>query len=358
MIEKHDFLLACPRGRPVIPSSFYNEAMDSLTFLERVAKAKPLPLYVVYGDEDFLRRQVRRALRTLIVGPDADDAAVSVYAGDSATYAAVFDDLATVPFFSPRRLVLVENADPFVTLYRANLEKAVANLPARGTLVLDVKTWPSNTRLAKLVDGAATIECKALKTAQLPGWCVQWAATQHGKQLSGQAASLLVDLVGQEMGLLDQELLKVAIYVGDRQQIEAGDVDRLVGNSRAENIWKILDTIGEGRTAEALIHLDRLLDQGEEPLRILGAFAMQLRRLAKAARLNQQGLPLPAALQQAGIQPWAVRGAEQQLKHLGRRRAERLYDWLLEVDFGLKGGSSLPERTLLERLVIRLARKS
>jgi DNA polymerase-3 subunit delta len=58
------------------------------------------------------------------------------------------------------------------------------------------------------------------------------------------------------------------------------------------------------------------------------------------------------------VPPFAARGCEQQLRHLGRRRLDRLYDWLLEVDLGLKGGSELPPRTLLERFVVRLARKN
>jgi DNA polymerase-3 subunit delta len=135
-------------------------------------------------------------------------------------------------------------------------------------------------------------------------------------------------------------------------------VDRLVGHSRAEDTWKIFSAIGSGEAGEALGLLGRLLGQGEEPLKLLGAFSFQLRRLAQAARLHGQGRPLAAALEEAGVQPWAVKGAEQQLRHLGRRRAERLYDWLLETDLGLKGGSPLPPRALLERLVVRMAQKA
>ena len=83
---------------------------------------------------------------------------------------------------------------------------------------------------------------------------------------------------------------------------------------------------------------------------------MQLRRLAQAARASQQGQPLSTALDRAGVPPFAQRGCEQQLRHLGRPRTDRLYDWLLEADQGLKGSSQLPPRTLLERLVVRLAR--
>jgi DNA polymerase-3 subunit delta len=330
--------------------------MDSLAFLEKAGKAKPLPLYVLHGDEDFLKRQVLLALRGLVLGGEGDDLGLSVHAGDRATFAAVYDELQTLPFFSRRRLVVVENAEPFVSKHRDALEKAVGRVPASATLVLDVKSWPANTRLAKVIDAAATITCKAPAAYKLPAWCVQWAEARHGKQLAQPAANLLVELVGAEMGQLDQELLKLAVYVGERPRIEAGDVDKLVGSSRAESTWKIFDAIGAGRPAEALAILGRLLDQGEDPLRIVGAFSMQLRRLAQVARLNQQGKSLAAALKEAGVLPFQAKGCEQQLRHLGRRRTERLYDWLLQVNTGLRGGSQLPPRALLERLVIQLAR--
>jgi DNA polymerase-3 subunit delta len=332
--------------------------MDGLTFLEKAAKAKPLPLYVVHGDEDFLKRQVLLALRALVLGPEGDDFGLSVYAGDSAVFATVLDELHSVPFFSPRRLVVVENADPFVSQHREALEKALAKLPSTGTLVLEVKTWKTTTRLAKMIDAAATIACTAPKPYTLPAWCIQRASAQYGKQLARPAAELLVELVGPEMGQLDQELQKLAAYVAAKNSIEEADVDRLVGSSREENTWKIFDAIAEANAAEALRILDGLLDQGQEPLGILGAFSWQLRRLAQVNRLHQQGQPLADAMAAAGVvQPFQARGLEQQLRHLGRRRADRLYDWLLQTNTGLKGRSTLPERTLLERLVIQLARR-
>ncbi|MBI3410024.1 MAG: DNA polymerase III subunit delta [Planctomycetes bacterium] len=327
--------------------------MDSLQFLAKSAD-KLGPLYVVFGDEAFLKRRVLNAIRRRALGPDSDNQGVSTYAGDKAQYADIFDELNTLPFFQPRRIVIVEGADPFVTRYRSQLEKAVTALPASGVLVLEVKTWPSNTRLAKMVADAAAIVCKAPPTYKLAAWCGEWAQTQHQKQLPPQAADLLLDLVGADMGLLDQEILKLAIFVGERNRIEAADVDRLVGNNRAQSTWKIFDALAAGQSAQALGILDRLLDQGEESLKIMGAFSMQLRRLAQAARMSAGGGSLTASLEKAGVPPFALKSAESQLRHLGRRRANRLYDWLLEVNMGLRGDSPLPERTLLERFLLRL----
>jgi DNA polymerase-3 subunit delta len=336
--------------------------MDSRAFLEKASTspaslAKKLQsVYVLYGDEDFLKRQVIAALRKLVFETNENEFGLSAHAGDKADFAAVRDELETVPFLSPRRMVVVENADPFVTRYRAALEKYLSQRAANGILVLDVKSWPSNTKLYKMVDSAGAISCKAPPPYKLPDWCMGRARSHHGKELPPAAARLLVDLVGPEMGILDQELTKLAIYVGTAPKIQVADVDKLVGSGRVQKTFKIFDAIGAGRPGEALTILDRLFDQGEEPLAILAALGWQLRRLAKVAGLSRQGIPLPAAMERAGVQHFAQQGLEQQLRHLGPKGAGHLYDWLLETDFGLKGGSRLPERTLLERLVVQLAR--
>jgi DNA polymerase-3 subunit delta len=330
--------------------------MDALQFLEKAAKAKPLPVYVLTGDEPFLKRQVLPALDTVLLGDADPEFARTVVLGATAEWSAVRADLDTLPFLSPRRVVVVDQADPFVTKYRPTLEKYVDQPSKNGTLILDVKSWPTNTKLAKLVSDAATIVCKTPRPQDVPRWCVTWAKSQHGKKLDTDAAGWLVELVGPEMGLLDQELAKLAVYVGDRPSITREDVDALVGRGRAADTFKIFEAIGDGRAADALAILSRLMDQGEEPLGVLGAFSWQLRRLAKAARLSRAGRPLPAAIEEAGFQPWAKDRVEKQLRHLGRRRLDRLYDWLLEADLAMKSSGGLPERLVLERLVVRLAR--
>lgn len=327
--------------------------MDGLTFLERIAKAKPQPVYVLHGEEAFLKRQVLAALRQRLFG-GGDDLGTSIYPGDKTSFAAVQDELRTLPFLASCRLVVVDAADSFVTSHRAALERYLSEPAPHGLLVLDVKSWPANTRLAKLLPEAATINCKGPAAARLPDWCVRWVEAAHAKKLSTPAAKLLVDLVGGDMGLLDQELAKLAVYVGAAPNIEQADVDRLVGSSRTENAFKIFDAMAGGRADEALAILDSLLDQGEEPMRLLGAFSYQLRRLARAARLRDQGLPMDEALEQAGFPPFTRQSGAQQLRHLGPERTRHLYDWILEADLGLKGGSALPPRMVLEKLLIRL----
>src|SRR3954462_13886751 len=122
--------------------------MDALQFLN-AAKSKRQPVYVLAGDEDFLKRRARDAIPGLALG-DADPAfAVSAYPGDKLDFSTVRNDLDTLPFLSPVRIVVVENADPFVTAHRPALEKYAAKSSAAGILILDVtsKSFAETTKL-------------------------------------------------------------------------------------------------------------------------------------------------------------------------------------------------------------------
>jgi len=329
--------------------------MDATAFLATKPKGQPAPLYVLHGDEDFLKRQARDVLVHFLLEDADPDFALSAYPGDKADWSTVRSELATLPFLSPRRVVVIEQADPFVTEYRPQLEKYLA-APSKGVLILDVRTWPATTKLAKAVPDASTIVCKALKPAQLPPWCVARAKAEYDKKLAQPAARLLVELIEPSLGLLDQELAKLAAYVGDVATISAEDVDALCGRSRGAETFKIFDAVGQGNAGEALGILQRLLADGENPIALLGAFSWQLRRVAQANRLVGQGMSVAKALGEVGVRDFAFAAWERLMKHLGRRRMDRLYDWLLDVDLGMKGNSPLAESAQLERLVVRLAR--
>lgn len=331
--------------------------MDALQFLDRSAKSKRQPVYVLSGDEDFLKRRCRDAIIALAVG-DADPTfAVSVYPGEKLDFSTVRNDLDTLPFLSPARVVVVEQADPFVTEHRPALERYVESPSKVGVLVLDVKSFPETTKLAKALPDAAKVKCEAPKY-KLAEWCVGWAKTQHNKKLPPDAAELLVELVGPHLGLLDQELDKLAVAVGSAPAITADDVGRLVGRSREADVFRILDAVGEGKPGEALAVLGRLIEEGEDPLAILGPLTYQLRKLATVGRLLAQGQSLGPALDAAGVPRWPKirEGTERQLRHLGRGRLAQIPDWLVEINLGLKGGNPLPGRLQLERLIVKLAR--
>ena len=334
--------------------------MDALAFLKAGTPSRQ-PVYALVGDEDFLKGRARERIIAVALGGEDPAFAVSVYQGDKIDFSTARNELETLPFLAPCRVVIVEAADTFVTDNRPALEAYVAKPSSVGVLVLDVKTFPDNTKLAKALPDAAKIACKtppAYKIHELKPWLVEWAKTAHKKKLAPDAAELMLELVGASMGSLNQELGKLAVAVGAKPGIAVEDVDRMVGRSKAADVFRIMDAIGDGRPGEALSVLEELFTEGEDPMAVMGPLTAQLRKLAAVGRLTATGQALGPAMDAAGVPKWekARLGFERQLKHLGRRRVDKLTDWLVEINLGLKGGNALPERVQVERLVVMLAR--
>lgn len=327
--------------------------MDALSFLELKKLPEPAPVYVLAGNERLLKRLVLKRLRQLVLGTQPDELADCQLRGDEATYATVNDELLTRPFLSARKLVTVEEADGFVSTHRDKLERYLEKPSTVGVLVLDVKSWKSNTRLAKALPQQVTLLCDALKPQVLRGWLIRWAQEQQGQKLEPAAADLLMSLVGDDLGVLDQEIAKLAVYVGTGQPITAKAVDELVGQSRLETAWQMLDQLSAGQGGAALETLHQLLRQGDDVHKILGAMSWQLRKLAQVARLLQAGRSLGDSVAQAGLPPFKRDQVQQSLRRFGPK-ASHFYELLLRADSTLKSSDRLPDVGVMERLLVDL----
>lgn len=338
-------------------------AVHAFDFLAEKTHAPAPSCCVLFGDEPFLKGLALAELRRLVLGDDEAEFALTRFDGRNAEWRSVADELFTVGLFGAgRRLVVVDDADDFVSDHRAQLEETVARANRTGTLVLIVQSWPGNTRLAKQVAASGlAIECKSPPPARLLKWLTALARDRHAARLERDAAEILLEIVGPELGLLDQNLAKLAA-AANGQPITAERVQQLVGGWRAKTAWDMLDAAVEGRSGQALIELDRLLLSGEAPIAIMGQIGATLRRFAAATRFIEQietasGRPnLRQALELAGFKSFVAQKSETQLRKLGRERAGKIYTWLLEADLALKGSSSTPARAriVLEQLVVRL----
>jgi DNA polymerase-3 subunit delta len=321
----------------------------------RDTSAHPLKaVYVIFGEDVYLRREAARGIIELVLGEQADEMAVSRFEGKSSSLADILDELRMLSFFARRRVVVVEEADAFVTKYRGELETYVQSPASNGVLVLLVKSFPSSTRLAKLVDtGGLALDCSSPAEKDLVPWLIRLAATKHDAELDPAAARLLVELVGAEVGILAAEVEKLSVYVASTGRIERDDVSRMVEAGRIETVWKVLDAATVGQAAAATRHLDELLAAGEPPVRVLAAMASSLLKLHQAGRLRVARLSLEEACRIAGV--FSPGQARRQHAHLGPARVDRLPAMLLKADLDIKGNSVLDPRVILEQFLIALA---
>lgn len=339
-------------------------SVSALDFLADTGDKEVPAVVALFGDEAFLKRLALEALKQRIGGKGEAEYSVTELAGPQAVPRDVFDELSTLSLFGGgRRVVVVDEADKFVTDYRPQLEDYVAKPSKAGVLILDVDTWPSNTRLYKAVaTSGLNLECKAPTGTALVKWLISWSKSRHRAKLETDAAESLVDLVGAELGLLDQELAKLASAAGDKP-ITVELVDQYVGTWRTKTAWEMIDDVVEGRGPAALKQLDKLISAGEHPIALLAQMASTLRRFASAVRLLEQAerrkqrVVPRQILEQAGFKSFVMDKAERQWRQLGRNRAGGLYKMLLDADLALKGRASAPARArlVLEQFIAKLS---
>ncbi len=346
--------------------------IPALDWLGQSEKFVPGTICAVFGEESFLRRSVlagipqtvAKYLASEIPNGMAEELEPAEFDGNSASWRNIFEELSTFSMFGPsKRLVILNDADDFLSKNRDVLEK-YAEAPAEtGILVLELKSFPSNTKLFKLIEGnGLLIDCCALhEKTELPRWVCERAEKKHHFKIQLNAAALLIAQIGTEMGLLDQELARLALTIPEGQPVTEVQIRQNSGTWRMQTVWTLADCILDGNAKDSLFYLGQLLEAGEAPIAILAQLSSSLRRLATACQLIVEDEKagrrpnLENALTEAGVNRYFLQKSAAQLKRLGRERARELFAWLTELDFALKGASALPERLLLERFILRLA---
>jgi len=321
---------------------------------------KPIaPAYAVCGTETFLKRRAIAEIRDRVLSPADRSLALTEYDGASGavTLAEVLDDLRTLPFLTEHRLVVVREADTFITSYRQDLEAYVEKPSPTGVLLLECRSLPANTRLYKRIAAIGeVVKCDPLKAYQVPQWVVRRCTEAYGQQLDAQAAAMLCDLVGTDLGLLDAELTKLSIYTAPRVRIETKDVQALVGACREEAIWGVMSAVLEGDVRKALLVWEDVWETDRAAsARAIAGLAYKVRQLLGAKRAQQAGAPLNE-LEQMMMVFRNPRRLQAELAAFSTDQVEQMLGRLLEADLAAKTGGAAV-RSSVEAFIVEFGQR-
>jgi DNA polymerase-3 subunit delta len=308
------------------------------------------PVYVLVGSDGFLLDAYRREIvETVLAGADPQTSLASYDA--SAELASVLDALRTLPFLAPRRLVMIRDADAFVSAHREALEEYLQSPVGTASLVMMVSSFPKNTRLAKLVAKVGTIyDCKAPDTSKLDGW-IGKSAGKRGKKVAPEAVQLLTQWVGGDLAQLDQEIEKLSLYVGDRDTITLEDVGRVVSAGGAAEAFALPNALTIGNAGKALDALGSMLTTRGEEFKTLGMIGWHLRRAIRAQQLLAQGQNPQSAMKAVKV----FYNQREFASLLQRRPLGKLaedFSKMLAADRAMKTGTDA--KTALQVLVVEL----
>jgi DNA polymerase-3 subunit delta len=316
-----------------------------------LASGRVRPAYLLAGAEVLLRDEALAAIRRAALGEDGGDFDYDKLAGDRTTPGQLQDSVRALPMLAKRRLVVLREPEGRKGGKGEALAEALAEVVADAaasdacTLVVVAEQIDRRSRWVKAFAGpAAFVACDPPKNAKEALGFVRDEARAQGALLEPAAAELLAESVGPNLLALRQELTKAVLYAGDGVKVTRAHVQETICAVAEEPIWDLTDAIGEGRAADALGVLSRMLSAGAPAPVLLGSLASHFRKLAR----TRAGEP-PAG------HPFMVQKLERQARRYTPARLLACLRAIHEVDEVLKGSGALPAELALERLVLGLA---
>ncbi|HLK59288.1 MAG TPA: DNA polymerase III subunit delta [Chthonomonadaceae bacterium] len=260
-------------------------------------------IYLFCGEEDRLKQEALQALKTHVVEPDFQDfdlEELNASVGADAILAAS----GQAPFGSERRMVVVKGMEQWRDRSKQSeaerLAEGIARLGDTACLALIVAAEEDEARrktgITVKLDNAVKkqgvlVWCRALSGEGLAEWIVGRVHVE-GKRIEGEAVSLLMETVGHEMRPLEQEILKLVCYVGERAAITVRDVGQVVASSPEDVMFTAIEAISRRQTDRALTLLTELHRYDPKPQavagKLLALLARQYRMLWQAKFLAEK----------------------------------------------------------------------
>lgn len=324
------------------------------TELDRSLREGLRPLYLLLGPEIYLRRVAAQAITETALSStmlrEFNESAFSLLSDQVQSAVAAAEQL---PMMSDVRVVRIRD---FARLREADEDILIRylNNPSPTTVMIfiadDLDKRKKSSKV--LLDTCTVVEFSPLKDAEAKAW-----AKSRLKELKvsadDQVLSELIRLVGTDVQTLANELEKLASAAAATNRITLDHVDELIGRSRELSNFELADHLMAGNRKKALETLHRLLEDGAEPVMLVGLIAGNYHRLALGKHLLARG-GRDEVFRNISLPPFKRDSYISTLQRSTAAKIARGIQLTAATDLAIKTSQATP-RLQLEMLVCELA---
>lgn len=325
------------------------------------------PLYLVIGEEPYFRDQALSVLRVAGQEKDGSESSnisttndssqmfhVDVVYGDETDASEILAISEETSFFSLRRLLIIKWADKLSARDGEALMPYLQAPNETTTLVITAAKLDGRTKWVQdLKKRATVVECAPVFEGQRAGWVTQ-RARELGLQLEDSALELLKDQVAEGLYGTAGELEKLVVFMPEGHRVRAQDVETVRGKPPGISVFDWSEAVARGDQGRALDIVAKNLETGEAPLRMLGAFLWQMRKIWKTHALMEEGHDAGQAARLAGIPPFRAPEFVRQVQLWKQSHLRLAWELFAQADSALKGGRASRPKLILDDLVIQL----
>jgi DNA polymerase-3 subunit delta len=246
------------------------------------------PVYLLHGDDDFLKEDAVRQLVEAAVDPATRDFNLEFRRGGELSGETLGSLLATPPMMAERRVLVIRDPGALKKDARVALERYLS-APASDAVVLLVA--PAGGKVDKLLlDRTTVLEFAPLTGDRVPKWITYHVQTTLQASITPAAVTLLEAAVGNDLPQLAMELEKLASYSGGRE-IDEDAVAAVVGVRKEETVGAYLDAVAARDTKLACTMVPGMLQQSKSSAVSIIALSTQMLAIGYARALRDRGMP-------------------------------------------------------------------
>ena len=317
-----------------------------------IKKGEFKSVYLLYGEEEYLKKQYRDRLKNAIAGDDTMN--YSYYDSDNASVKDIIDVCETLPFFAQKRLVIMENTG-FLKSSNDELADYIKHIPDYLVVVMVEKDVDKRNKVYKAVDSVGYIcEMKPQTTATLEKWIAGLLAKDNLK-ISREACDLILDKTGAGMDYIRQETVKLLSYCQGRDVVTVEDVEKVCATQTTSHIFDMISAIANKKQQQALDLYYDLLELKEPPMRILYLIVRQFNGILQVKDLMSRGISGKEIASKIGAAPFVVGKYQAQAKYFEMNTLLDALNECAKTEEAVKQGR-LNDRLGVELIIIKYSK--
>lgn len=323
--------------------------------LEEIKTGQLKQVYILYGEEAYLRNQYRDNLKKALLG-GGDPMNLHHFEGKGIDVQEVIDLAQTMPFLAERRVIILENSGLFA---RGGEELAayLKVLPETTSLVFVEPKVDERSRLYKAATTKGrAIEFKTLDEEMLKRW-ILGLLKKENKRITERDMNLFLDKTGPDMTNIKGELEKLLCYCMDRDVITAQDIETICTRQVINQIFDMVNAIADKRQKTAMDLYYDLLMLKERPMRILPLITRQFNLLLQVKELRNKGFNADTIGGKVGLKGNIARKYVVQASKFKEEDLRRAFTECVETEEAVKTGM-LNDVMSVELLIVKFSAAS
>lgn len=312
-------------------------------------------VYLLYGEEAYLKKQYKKRLTQAML-PEGDTMNYSYYEGKGISVPEIIDLAETMPFFSERRLIVVENSGFFKNA-SPELADYLKTLPDTTFFLFIEEEVDKRGKMYKAVKEKGRITELGYQDEKTLLLWIAGAVKREGKKIQESSARYLISKVGTDMENLEKELQKLFSYTAFKEEIGIEDINAICTTQITNHIFDMIEAVAMKQQKKALDYYYDLVALKVPPMQILALLTRQFRLLLEVKLLTSKGYARPKIAETAGLHPYVAGKYMSQCKSFSVPDLRTIMEDAAEMEEAVKTGR-LTDKMCVELFIVKYSTKA